>query len=124
MHGDVIPTNVLVGPDGSLTIVDFGFCGQGWRIFDVATFLWDADACQATGDVAEAFVDGYQDVRALADWELAANPLFAAIRSLFRLGNWGPRVDEWGSQALPDDLIKRQLARIRADLARLGGDPA
>ena len=112
VHGDIIPTNVLVGPDGKLTLLDFDFCGQGWRAFDVATYLWDAQARQTAGAAAQAFLDGYQEV-----------PLFAAVRGLFRLGNWGPRLNEWGSDALPDDLIKRQVASIRADLARLRQGP-
>ena len=41
-------------------------------------------------------------------------------RELFRLGNWGPRLEEWGTQALPDEAIERHLARIGEAAARLG----
>lgn len=118
VHGDIIPTNVMVGPDDELTLLDFDFCGVGWRIFDVATYLWASRAQQTAETATRAFLAGYGDVRPLADWELGALPLFMAVRGLFRLGNWGPRVDEWGTSTLPDDLIERQVVAIRDDLSR------
>jgi Ser/Thr protein kinase RdoA (MazF antagonist) len=119
VHGDVIPTNVLAAPDGSLTLLDFDFCGPGWRAFDVATYLHVVQEQRSPESNGRAFLAGYQDVRPLADWELAAIPLFVAVRELFRLGNWGWRVDEWGTSALPDDTVERHLVGIRDDLARL-----
>lgn len=32
-HGDVDSSNVLVAPDGRVTLIDFDFCGPGWRAF-------------------------------------------------------------------------------------------
>ncbi|MGE3271349.1 MAG: phosphotransferase enzyme family protein, partial [Chloroflexota bacterium] len=117
IHGDVIPTNIVLGPGGALTLLDFDFCGPGWRAFDVATFLRDARERQATDGTA--FLDGYQEMRRLSGWELKALPLFMAIRSLFRLGNWGPRLDEWGTSARPAGLIARHLAEILRDLGQV-----
>ena len=108
----MIPTNVLVAPDGRLTLLDFDFCGPGWRAFDVATYLHVARDERATEASGRDFLAGYQEVRPLADWELAAIPLFVAVRELFRLGNWGPRVEEWGTQALPEEMIDRHLRWI------------
>jgi len=118
VHGDVIPTNVLVAPDGRLTVLDFDFCGPGWRAFDVATYLHVARDDPATEASGRDFLAGYQEVRPLADWELTALPLFVAVRELFRLGNWGPRLEEWGTQALPDEAIERHLAWIREAMKR------
>jgi Ser/Thr protein kinase RdoA (MazF antagonist) len=119
IHGDVIPTNILMAPDGGLTLLDFDFCGPGWRVYDVATYLWDAHTRGSPEDAPAAFLAGYQDIRPLVDWELAAVPLFAAVRGVFRLGNWGPRVEEWGTSALTDDLLEGLMAGIRDDLARI-----
>jgi Ser/Thr protein kinase RdoA (MazF antagonist) len=119
VHGDVIPTNVLVAPDGRLTLLDFDFCGPGWRAFDVATYLHVARDDRSTEASGRDFLAGYQDVRRLADWELAAIPLFVAVRELFRLGNWGPRVEEWGTQAFPEEQVARHLAWIREATDRL-----
>jgi Ser/Thr protein kinase RdoA (MazF antagonist) len=121
VHGDVIPQNVLRAADGTLTIIDFDFCGPGWRAFDVATFLQSVgeQAPGATGADGPAFLEGYQEERPLAVWERAALPLFVAVRELFRLGNWGPRLDEWGTSALPEEHLERHLSRIQDALDRL-----
>ena len=119
IHGDVIPTNVLVTPDGGLTLLDFDFCGPGWHAFDVATYLHVARDDRSTEASGRDFLAGYQDVRPLADWELAAIPLFVAVRELFRLGNWGPRVEEWGTRAFPEEMLAQHLAWIREAVDRL-----
>lgn len=119
VHGDVIPTNVLVAPDGRLTLLDFDFCGPGWRAFDVATYLHAVQDDRATEASGRHFLDGYQEVRPLADWEPEAIPFFVAVRALFRLGNWGPRLEEWGTQALPDEVVARHLARIKEAMEQL-----
>lgn len=120
VHGDVIPANVLVAPDGGLTLLDFDFCGPGWRAFDVATYLHATKDDRATEASGRELLAGYQDVRPLADWELAAIPLFVAVREVFRLGNWGPRVEEWGTQAFPRETIERHLAWIRTAMEAVG----
>lgn len=119
VHGDAIPTNLLVEPGGGLTLLDFDFCGAGWRVFDVATFLHAVPDSRSAETAGPAFLAGYQDVRPLVDWELAAIPLFVAVRELFRLSNWGWRVEEWGTSALPDDALARHLAAIKQAMARL-----
>jgi Ser/Thr protein kinase RdoA (MazF antagonist) len=102
-----------------MTLLDFDFCGPGWRVFDVATYLHAAQDERSTEATGRAFLAGYQEVRTLVDWELAAIPPFVAVRELFRLGNWGPRLEEWGTQALPEEAVMRHLERIRRALAQL-----
>lgn len=119
IHGDIIPNNVLIGSGGELTLLDFDFCGPGWRSFDLATYLWDSQSRHATASAAGVFLASYQEVRPLADWELAAIPWFVAVRSLFRLGNQAARVEEWGSSSLPDDLLAQQVAAIFSAAADL-----
>ena len=74
VHGDVIPTNVLVGPDGALTLLDFDFCGPGWRAFDVATYLHVRSDERGGAASGPAFLSGYQEVRPLEDWERGGDP--------------------------------------------------
>ena len=108
-----------MAPDGRLTLLDFDFCGPGWRAFDVATYLRVARDDRSTEASGDAFPAGYEEVRAVADWEQAAIPLFVAVRELFRLGNWGPRIEEWGTQAFPDEMIDRHLKWIEEAMGRL-----
>jgi Ser/Thr protein kinase RdoA (MazF antagonist) len=120
VHGDVIPSNILIGPGGALTLLDFDFCGPGWRAFDVATYLHVVGERRWPEASGQAFQAGYESVRPLADWEREAIPLFVAVREVFRLGNWGRRIAEWGTSALPDEALDRHLTRI-ADAVRLPG---
>jgi Ser/Thr protein kinase RdoA (MazF antagonist) len=119
VHGDVIPSNVLVAPGGALTLVDFDFCGPGWRAFDVATYLHVVGVYQAPEVSGRAFQAGYESVRPLFAWEREAIPLFVAVRALFRLGNWGWRLAEWGTSALPDEALARHLTLIADAVDRL-----
>jgi Ser/Thr protein kinase RdoA (MazF antagonist) len=119
IHGDVIPSNVLVAPGGTLTLLDFDFCGPGWRAFDVATFLHVVGERRLPEAAGPAFLAGYESVRPLADWEREAIPLFVSVRDVFRLGNWGWRLAEWGTSALPDEALVRHLAAIRGSLAAI-----
>jgi Ser/Thr protein kinase RdoA (MazF antagonist) len=120
VHGDVIPSNILVSPDGGLTLLDFDFCGPGWRAFDVATYLHVVEERRLPEASGQAFQAGYESVRRLHDWERAAIPLFVAVREIFRLGNWGWRIAEWGTSALTDEALDRHLARIADGVDRLG----
>jgi Ser/Thr protein kinase RdoA (MazF antagonist) len=120
IHGDVIPSNILVAPGGTLTLLDFDFCGPGWRVFDVATYLHAVGERQVPEPSGLAFLAGYEAVRPLPAWEREAIPLFVAVREVFRLGNWGWRLAAWGTSALPDEALVRHLTRI-ADAVRLLG---
>jgi Ser/Thr protein kinase RdoA (MazF antagonist) len=39
IHGDAIRANAQVADDGNVTVLDFDFCGPGWRAYDVASYL-------------------------------------------------------------------------------------
>jgi Ser/Thr protein kinase RdoA (MazF antagonist) len=86
MHGDFLPENLLIRPDGTFTLLDFDDGGYGWFLFDIATALIlplmgsDADAVQ------DAFVSGYRSVRPLSEEHLAELPLFVALRGATYVG--------------------------------------
>lgn len=86
VHGDFLPENLLLGADGTITLLDFDDGGHGWFLFDIATALVvpmmgeDGDAVQA------AFVAGYRSMRPLPDEHLALLPLFLALRGATYVG--------------------------------------
>lgn len=120
VHGDFIAPNILSDDGEQLTLLDFDFCGLGWRAYDTASYVDDVDAGKSSSTVARSFVEGYQEIRVPAAWELEAVPLFLAARALFRLGNWGPRVEEWGRAALTDMVIDRHVTALTHHLAQVG----
>lgn len=78
IHNDLAPWNVVVGPDGHLTIIDWDGCAPGTRLWDL-TYTAHAVAPLAPG--ADAAV-ALPRVRALADGyglDDAARAAFAAL---------------------------------------------
>jgi Ser/Thr protein kinase RdoA (MazF antagonist) len=100
IHGDVIRANALVGDDGTVTVLDFDFCGIGWRAYDVASYLLTIRNTPTEAEFAEAFVAGYTDIRSLTPEEREAMPLFEAVRAIFAIGTPAKYVDHWGSEYL------------------------
>lgn len=119
VHGDFIAPNILIDDQDRLTLLDFDFCGLGWRAYDIASYLDDGDAGASSPAVAQSFVEGYREIQVPAAWEIEAVPLFLAARVLFRLGNWGPRVEEWGRDALTDGVIDSRLTALEQHLAQI-----
>ncbi|MDX1665466.1 MAG: phosphotransferase [Candidatus Promineifilaceae bacterium] len=108
-HGDLCRANAHVDAEGRLILFDFDFCGPGWRIYDVATFLRGESQ-----DVADAFLDGYEGVSALAAWEKEAIPLFQVAQSIWMLGLRASYLDEWGATRLSDAFLSDVLGEMSA----------
>lgn len=91
-HGDLHGnTNAAFTKDGKLTHYDFDLCGYGWRAYDIAEFRLareihsEHDPKEVEG-LWDAFLRGYGSVRSLSENDLAAVPVFVAIRQLWLFG--------------------------------------
>ena len=120
VHGDVIPSNAQVTPAGEIGLLDFDFCGYGWRVYDLATYLGEVRFWRADPACAEAFLAGYEEVRPLVDWERAAITHFEVARLVQSLGTPAENVNEWGSSYLSDRMIDTLLGNIRDCLGAIG----
>ncbi len=118
IHGDVIPSNAQVTPDGQIALLDLDFCGYGWRAYDVATYLGEARYFRAGVAVAEAFQAGYEEVRPLQGWEKAALADLEAARHIFALSVPAQNVNEWGSAYL-DPIVDRMLDLVRRAMVEI-----
>ena len=90
-HGDAKSDNALYGDDGAVTLIDFDCCGMGWRVYDLATYIWvqivdSPELDWSKQDVFRALLEGYQSIRPLSAAEYEALPVFAALRQLFLFG--------------------------------------
>lgn len=70
--GDPHSGNVHFTPDGNLTLFDFDQCGYGWRSFDIAKFFQTSLRTGMSYAMRRAFLEGYESVSPLEDWELLA----------------------------------------------------
>jgi Ser/Thr protein kinase RdoA (MazF antagonist) len=118
IHGDVIRANALVGDDGTVTVLDFDFCGIGWRAYDVASYLLTIRNTPTEAEFAEAFLAGYTDIRTLTPDEREAMPLFEAVRATFAIGTPAKYVDHWGSEYLYA-FLDQSLERLECTMQQL-----
>ncbi|MBZ0298366.1 MAG: phosphotransferase, partial [Anaerolineae bacterium] len=90
-HCDAMSGNAFYGDDGTVTLIDFDYGGIGWRVYDLATYLWvlivdGPELNWSQQPVFRALLAGYQSVRPLTAVEFEALPVFAALRQLFLFG--------------------------------------
>jgi Ser/Thr protein kinase RdoA (MazF antagonist) len=118
IHGDVIRTNAQVSDDGTVTVLDFDFCGPGWRAYDIATFLLTIGGTPNQEEFADAFLNGYTHIRTLTELEYKMLPLFRAVRAIFDIGMPSMYIDHWGS-AYVYAFLDRLLEQLKHSMNRL-----
>ncbi len=118
IHGDVIRANALVSRDGQVTILDFDFCGFGWRAYDVASYLQTIRNASEEENFEKGFLKGYNEIRPLASHEKETLPLFEAIRAIFSIGTPAKNIEHWGS-AYFYAFLGQSLASLKSSMDRI-----
>ena len=98
IHGDVIRANALVANDDHVTVIDFDFCGYGWRAYDVVSYLLTIRGTPDEVEFEQAFLAGYNEVRPLNSVEHETRHLFEAIRAIYSIGVPAMNIEHWESQ--------------------------
>lgn len=113
-HGDTLGSNAFLDGD---TIIHFDFddCGFGWRAYDLATYLW---ICIRTASETglpwwDAFLQGYRERRPIVDLDLAAVPLFVALREFWVVGQQTRGASIRGHYWVADDYFDDRLRFLR-----------
>lgn len=86
--GDFHPYSTHFSPDNQPTFFSFDLCGPGWRAYDIAVFLLNADLMRQPSDMSEAFFAGYYSVRPLSRNEHEAIAPFLTIRRVWLTGTF------------------------------------
>ena len=118
IHGDVIRANALVADNGKVTVLDFDFCGFGWRAYDVASYLLTIRNTPQEPEFEKAFLEGYEEIRPLAREEKKALPLLEAIRAIFSIGTPAMNIEHWGSQYFYS-FVDNDLAALKRSMSRI-----
>lgn len=113
-HGDVHHANALVCDEG-LALLDFDFCGYGYRVYDLATYqasVWNES-------LQTAFLAGYETVRPIRAQERRLLPYFVAARQIWVLGHIARGEALWGQVWVLDRMksIMDHLRRVVEELA-------
>lgn len=124
-HGDLHGGNAHLEGE-TITFFDFDCCGPGWRAYELAVYRWDTssgDPDRAAADWAE-YLAGYTAVRPLRDLDLAAVPLFVAVRHFWWLGLQCGNARDWGIGYREDRFFDHQLRVFDAwEAAHLTPEP-
>jgi Ser/Thr protein kinase RdoA (MazF antagonist) len=85
-HGDLHGFNAHITKDRQVISFDFDCGGPGWRAYDIAVFCWRRALLQQDEKLWEAFLRGYTQHRAIGPLDIAAVPLFVALRQIWLIG--------------------------------------
>ena len=86
VHADLRPSNVMVGPDGRLTVIDFDDCGTSWLLWDFASAFSFIEHEPFAPALAAAWIEGYRTVRPLTPADLRFAGALSMVRRLQMLG--------------------------------------
>jgi len=112
-HGDFHGGNAHVDGE-TITFFDFDCCGHGYRAYDVAVFRWEAANSRKRAEAYwTEFLEGYTAVRPLGELDLAAVPLFVALRHVWWVGLHCGNVRDWGIGRRDDRFFDRQLRFLK-----------
>lgn len=86
--GDFHPYSTHFDGNKGPTFFSFDLCGPGWRAYDIAVFLLNADLMRRPSNLSEAFFAGYYAVRPLSNNEHQAIAPFLTIRRVWLTGTF------------------------------------
>ena len=105
IHADLRPSNIIKGPDGELTLIDFDDCGYSWYMYDFAAALTFVEHKPYAPAMAQRWVEGYRSVGKLNDSSLDLACALSMLRRLQMIG-WSRNHYR---DALPDGLLDEQV---------------
>lgn len=120
-HGDLHDWNAHWNGN-KLTIFDFDCCGQGYRAYDLAVFLWNLKT-NYKGQEPEnwaSFIDGYRALRPLADTQLQDIPWFVAARRIWLAGLYLSNEDVWGTSIINEGFFRSFVHQLKEDESDMG----
>lgn len=86
--GDFHPYSTHFDDSGEPTFYNFDLCGYGWRAYDIAALLLNANLINKSSDLSESFFAGYYSVRPLSSNEHMAIAPFLNLRRVWLAGNF------------------------------------
>lgn len=107
-----------------LTFFDFDCCGPGWRAYDIAVFRWftvfhrPGVSRQQDEKLWEAFLAGYTQHRTMKAVDIAAIPVFVAIRQIWLQGVHTSGAPDWGYCYLDDRYFAESMKTLRECVKR------
>lgn len=111
--GDVNPTNFHINNRKEITLFDFDQCGYGYRAFEIGKFIASVQPIKTKHEISNAFIEGYQKVRRLAEEELLAIPYYELLSVIWVMAIHAYNADRIGHKYLEKPFWDRRLAILK-----------
>lgn len=120
-HGDAHNWNVH-WDNGTLTLFDFDCCGNGFRAYDLAVFLWNLKINYKNKEANNwiSFLKGYTHIRTLTEVNVNSIPLFVAARRIWLAGVYVGNEDVWGTSFINEKFFCDLVNQLKEDERELG----
>ncbi|MBN8821856.1 MULTISPECIES: phosphotransferase [unclassified Spirosoma] len=111
VHLDIWFDNLNIAQDGTVTLFDFDFCGNGLLCFDIAYYILQIHSTET--DVAEfykkkeSFLRGYESITPISDEERRLLPMLGESIYFFYIGVQCERFENWSNTFLNEMYLKR-----------------
>lgn len=123
-HGDCHGGNTFIthGASGEriASFFDFDDAGPGFLAYDLAVFLWQTLLSKATSTLDETglhkwshFLKGYRQITQIPNADFEAIAFFVSIRHIWFIGEYAGKLPEWGTQAIPNPWLRKQVTLIK-----------
>lgn len=128
VHLDIWFENMNIGPDHTITIFDFDFCGNGWLCLDMAFYILQIHNLERYEEKeyqpkVESFLKGYESVSPISEEEKRLLPMLGVSLYFFYLGIQCQRFDNYSNLFLNENYLKRYingLVKRYYDIYQLG----
>jgi Ser/Thr protein kinase RdoA (MazF antagonist) len=123
VHLDVWFDNLNVDADGTITLFDFDFCGNGILALDPAYYLMQLYVLYGEKYAANAaaFLEGYESLRPLNEDERKALPALGILLYCFYLGVQCERFENFSSVFISETYLKRYITMRIMSYAQFQG---
>lgn len=117
VHLDIWYDNMSIDNNGTITLIDFDNCGNGWLILDIGYYcmqLWFVETDKAEYEQKKnAFIDGYRSVIPVSDNELELISYAGLAIWTHYLGVQAQRFDTLGNMFLSENYIRMMINRVQ-----------
>lgn len=110
-HGDAAHVNLRVDGEG-VHFFDFEWCGPGWRVYDLATYVWSAQYVAHIRNFCwKTLVDSYLEERPQCATSIKFMPLFVVLRHFWHASQLIGLAPRLGTAIISNDFFESFLER-------------
>jgi Ser/Thr protein kinase RdoA (MazF antagonist) len=116
IHLDIWFDNLNIDSDGSVTLFDFDFCGNGWLALDIGYYVMQLNHVEREEAVYQeklnSFLAGYESITKIPEEEKELFILFGLALNIFYVGTQCQRFENWSNSFVSEQYLKRYIMGV------------